>query len=226
MKKWIVVSTVLIFFSLSPLSGNEFTDQLDGLRGLVNQWLPAEDRGDYLEFIDWLEEHHARLYFATTEQLLEAFLVEVISDTLEAEDDDAIDLFVAYLDNMRAGLFFGADHLFPISPEFHSDSAVGCTCGIFTRQVGPLTYVPGGLLYLQFADAVELEALLADDYGTATFDWDISAPNAILQENKGPRAYFRLIDLDSVDVKVTCNTQVGKCQDVLRIIVQGGTPTD
>ena len=84
---------------------------------------------------------------------------------------------------------------------------------------------PGGILYVGFGDAVEMMAVLVEQFGgeTFTWEWDQGQGDEFLSD--GDRAYFRAGEYETSSVRVTLDNGMDmQCQAVLRVIMQDGFP--
>ena len=233
MKARVIILSALLFLSLSSVGAKDITTGLNDLEELVDQLGVDQTAKDGMhEFIDWFEQSHQKMHWAAQGRALDAFLMGIIGVGIEEDwdDDNIFDEMVFVVDEMKSELFFSAADSYAFGAEPYSQSTEGCTCIIYTLGVAPLAFDANGVLYAQFAESIQLEAQLFDNVfgGQGSFQWEISLPDppdyALYTQNQ--RAYFRLLEYETVDVRVTCSTEMAVCQDTLRVVMQGGYPTD
>jgi hypothetical protein len=223
----IVISTCL--FLLSASSGvaqpnADISNYLNTLSNIISQ-LPSDvvtplERQKLLEYVDMINENQQLMHYSVTGDLIDVLLKQLVA---LGPDEDTMEQVVSLADQARADLFFGAFFLLPLPFDYYPMGMV-CNVVIMVRSLLDIAFDPGGQLVRDFADTVELEAWAFEPGGT--FTWDIDTVNDVYPVTRtGPRVLFRLIEHETVEVRVTyTNPLVGSCQDVLHVYMQGGYP--
>jgi hypothetical protein len=228
----------LLFTSLGTARADIVT-KLNELEALINQLPMDQDAKDqFSDYIEMIRDDLDFPHFSTTGRLLDALLIQIANMMLEEElmgsgakpmqpEEDPMDAIVTKVDEIKAEeLFFKADKsdLVLLPSETFYMGTMSCSIQIYARVLGPIMFDPGGVLYLRFAETAELMAVPGEDFGNAyIWEWDQGNDNDFYSQ--GDRAYFRLTEYETANVKVTLQSEYSQgCEAVLRVIMQGGFP--
>ena len=170
MRVYLPLLLVFVLFASVGTARADITTNLNELEGLINQ-LPIDQdaKNRFGDYIDMIQDNLNFSHVTTTARLLDALLVQIANMMLEGgiltvgpqpmeEEEDPMDVLVRKVDEIKTeDLFFKTDKsdlIFLPSETFYMGS-MSCSVQIFARGIGPIMFDPGGVLYRDFAEAVE-----------------------------------------------------------------------
>jgi hypothetical protein len=233
-----VIFAVAVAFLLtgSAPAATDISKELADLKTLISQLpLSSNEKDALIDYVNAIEASQppegifynhvvSRTVEVIAEQLATMMIEELTGyPALKAEnaedEEDPLDVILDKIDEISAKLFFGMPQLYALPYDVYMMMSY-CSVTILSRGFGHLAFDPGGILYVRFADRVELEARAMEAGGNFTWEIDFSNEDRYTKDN---RAYFRMVDEETAVVKVTYDSPMGgKCQDILRVVLQDG----
>jgi hypothetical protein len=236
LRRVIFAVAVAFLLTVSVPAATDISKELVDLKTLISQSpLSSNEKDaliDYVNAIGASQPPGGTFYNHVVSRAVDAVAAQLATMMIEdltgypamkvenAEDEeDPFDAVLDKIDQISAKLFFGMPQLYTLPYDVYMMMSY-CSVTILSRGFGHLAFDPGGILYARFADRIELEAHAMEMGGEFTWEIDFGDEQT---HTKGNRAYFRMVDEETAVVKVTYDSPMGgKCQDILRVVMQDG----